>query len=135
MHCPEPLKFVVISRRFDAVIFDLDGVVTDTASLHAAAWKEMFDEVLEEITDPAGDKQAPFDKKEDYLRYVDGKPRRDGVADFLASRKIELPEGRPDDPPHKFTVYGLGNRKNRLFHQKLEKDGRNLIITGEKGRV
>ncbi len=126
MKCSEPLKLVLISRRFDAVIFDLDGVITDTASLHAAAWKEMFDEVLEEISDPAGDKQAPFDKKEDYLRYVDGKPRHDGVVDFLASRKIEVPEGQPDDPPDKLTVYGLGKRKNRLFQQKLGEDGANV---------
>jgi alpha,alpha-trehalase len=124
--CSETLKFVLISRRFDAVIFDLDGVITDTASLHAAAWKEMFDAVLEEITDPTGPGQAPFDKKEDYLRYVDGKPRQDGVRDFLASRKIKLPEGRPDDPPDKLTVHGLGRRKNRLFQQKLREDGVNV---------
>ena len=126
MECPEPLKFVLISRRFDAVIFDLDGVITDTASLHAAAWKEMFDEILKEIADPAGKMQAPFDKKEDYLRFVDGKPRRTGVVDFLASRNIELPEGRPDDPPGKATVYGLGSRKNNLFRQKLSENGPNV---------
>jgi len=96
VNCPEQPEFVLISRRFDAVIFDLDGVITNTASLHAAAWKEMFDEALKKIAAPAGGKQAPFDKKEDYLRYVDGKPRQDGVVDFLASRKIELPAGRPD---------------------------------------
>ena len=126
MNCSEPPKFVLISRRFDAVIFDLDGVITDTASLHAAAWKEMFDDVLEMVTDPAGGRQPLFDKKEDYLRYVDGKPRQDGVVDFLASRKIELPEGQPDDAPDKLTVYGLGNRKNRLFQQKLKEDGANV---------
>jgi alpha,alpha-trehalase len=124
--CSERPKFVLVRRRFDAVIFDLDGVITDTASLHAAAWKEMFDQVLKEINDPAGGQQAPFDKKEDYLRFVDGKPRRDGVVDFLASRKIELPDGQPDDPPDKFTVYGLGNRKNRLFQQKLKENGANV---------
>ncbi|MGD9300566.1 MAG: trehalose-phosphatase, partial [Desulfobacterales bacterium] len=122
MNCPEQPEFVLISKRFDAVIFDLDGVITDTASLHAAAWKEMFDGVVKEITGPAGH-QAPFDKKEDYLRYVDGKPRHDGVVDFLASRKIELPQGRSDDSPDKLTVHGLGKRKNQLFQQKLEQDG------------
>jgi alpha,alpha-trehalase len=129
VNCSEPPKFELISRRFDAVIFDLDGVITDTASLHAAAWKEMFDKVLEEISDPAGGRQAPFDKKEDYLRYVDGKPRRDGVIDFLASRKIELPEGQPDDAPDKLTVFGLGNSKNHLFQQKLKEDGANVYDT------
>jgi alpha,alpha-trehalase len=126
VNCVDLPKFILVSRRFDAVIFDLDGVITDTAALHAAAWKEMFDDVLNEISDTTGGKQAPFDKKEDYLRYVDGKPRQDGVVDFLASRNIELPEGRPDDPPDKHSVYGLGNRKNRIFRQKLEKDGVHL---------
>jgi alpha,alpha-trehalase len=121
--CSEPPAFVLISRRFDAVIFDLDGVITDTAALHAAAWKEMFDEVLTEIAASSGERQPPFDRQDDYLRYVDGKPRHDGVVDFLASRKIELPEGRPDDRPDKHTVYGLGSRKNRLFQKKLKEDG------------
>jgi len=121
--CSEQPKFVLISRRFDAVIFDLDGVITDTAALHAAAWKDMFDDVLREIDASSGGRQRPFDRKEDYFLYVDGKPRNDGVVDFLASRRIELPEGRPDDPPDKHTVYGLGNRKNRLFQQKLKEDG------------
>jgi alpha,alpha-trehalase len=125
--CSKQSKFILNSRRFDAVIFDLDGVITDTALLHAAAWKEMFDDALKEINDPAGDRQAPFDKNKDYLRHVDGKPRRDGVVDFLASRNIELPDGQPDDPPDKLTVYGLGNRKNRLFQQKLKKDGVNVF--------
>jgi trehalose 6-phosphate phosphatase len=118
MKCSEQSEFVLTSGRFDAVIFDLDGVITDTAALHAAAWKEMFDDVLKAIAKSSGNRQRPFDTKEDYLRYVDGKPRHDGVVDFLASRKIELPEGRPDDSPHKHTVYGLENRKNRLFQQK-----------------
>ena len=123
MNCAEPPKFVLVSRRFDAVIFDLDGVITDTAALHAIAWKEMFDDVLEEIAASSGGRQAPFDKKDDYLRYVDGKPRQDGVTAFLTSRNIELPEGRPDDPPDKHTVFGLGNRKNEIFRQKLKRDG------------
>ena len=123
MNCPDEPKYVLISRRFDAVIFDLDGVVTDTASLHASAWKEMFDAALEEIPGQTGGSQQPFDKKDDYLRYVDGKPRFDGVVDFLASREIELATGQPDDPSEKLTVYGLGKRKNQLFQQKLEAEG------------
>ncbi|MGD9302129.1 MAG: trehalose-phosphatase, partial [Desulfobacterales bacterium] len=126
MNCSASSKFVLISRRFDAVIFDLDGVITDTAALHAAAWKEMFDDVFKKIPEPAGGEQAPFDKKEDYQRYVDGKPRLDGVVDFLTSRNIDLPEGHPDDSPERLTVHGLGNRKNRLFHQKLKEDGANV---------
>ena len=81
---------------------------------------------LAEIADSEGGSQAPFDKKDDYLSFVDGKPRRDGVVDFLASRNIELPEGRPDDPPDKLTVYGLGKRKNRLFQEKLKENGPNV---------
>ncbi|MFN2556471.1 MAG: HAD family hydrolase [Nitriliruptorales bacterium] len=104
--------------RFDAVIFDMDGVVTDTASLHARAWKRMFDDYLRKRTD----EYEPF-RDEDYLRYVDGKPRYDGVAAFLASRGIELSFGRPDDPPERETVCGLGNRKNALFWQLLDEQG------------
>jgi alpha,alpha-trehalase len=110
VNCPYSPEFVLIGGRFDAVIFDLDGVVTDTAALHAAAWKETFDTVLEHFRDQGGNRQPLFDKKDDYLRHVDGKPRRDGVVDFLASRNIELPEGQLDDPPRRLTVGGVGNR-------------------------
>ncbi len=110
---------VVPPDRFDAVIFDMDGVVTDTASLHAQAWKQMFDDFLR---GRSGESYEPF-RDEDYLRYVDGRPRYDGVAAFLASRGIELPFGQPDDPPGRETVCGLGNRKNELFWRLLEEQG------------
>jgi len=99
-----------------ACLFDLDGVLTRTAAVHRAAWGEVFDPLL------AAQDQPPF-SDEDYLRYVDGKPRRDGVRDFLAARGIHLPEGSPDDPPERDTVAGIGNRKNVLLLQRLEKDG------------
>jgi len=103
----------------DAVIFDLDGVLTDTATVHMKAWKETFDAFLEEVE---GQGYRPFDAA-DYRRYVDGKPRYDGVESFLASRDIELPRGDPDDEPGRHTVYGLGNGKNERFRTVLERDG------------
>ncbi|MDK2846947.1 MAG: trehalose 6-phosphate phosphatase [Desulfuromonadales bacterium] len=108
---------------FDAVIFDMDGVVTRTAKVHAAAWKEMFDDFLKEYAERSSDHFEPFSIEHDYTRYVDGKPRYDGVRDFLASRNIEIPPGEPDDPPDKETVCGLGNRKNRRFQQMLSERG------------
>ena len=111
---------VLRPRLHDAVIFDLDGVVTRTARLHAAAWKAIFDEYLQRRADPA---QAPFDLASDYRRYVDGKPRYDGVRSFLQSRGIALPEGSPDDPPERETVSGLGNRKDARFLQLLGEKG------------
>ncbi|WP_460447133.1 beta-phosphoglucomutase family hydrolase [Angustibacter aerolatus] len=100
-----------------ACLFDLDGVLTDTASVHTKAWQQMFDAFLAERG------QRPFDPEADYQTYVDGKPREDGVRDFLASRDITLPEGDPDDDPTSETVAGLGNRKNELFQQVLHRDG------------
>jgi beta-phosphoglucomutase family hydrolase len=97
-------------------LFDLDGVLTDTASVHRAAWKQMFDAFL------AGRDQPPF-TEDDYADYVDGKPRADGVRDFLASRGITLPEGQADDPPGAETVHGLGNRKNDLLLERIHRDG------------
>jgi alpha,alpha-trehalase len=108
-------------ERFDAVLFDLDGVLTDTARIHAAAWKRTFDEYLERRA--GGARFEPFDIAADYLRYVDGKPRFDGVRDFLRSRSIELPEGSPDDPPTRETVCGVGNRKNDLVNEVIASDG------------
>lgn len=102
-----------------ACLFDLDGVLTDTASVHKRAWKAMFDAFLRTRADPF----VPFDVDGDYLTYVDGKRREDGVRDFLKSRNIELPEGAPDDPPDKDTVEGLGNRKNDMFQKVLHTDG------------
>ena len=106
-----------------ACLFDLDGVLTKTAAVHAAAWKQMFDEFLKKRADASGDKFVPFDIHGDYDEYVDGKPREDGVRDFLASRDIHLPDGSPDDPPSADTVYGLGNRKNKLLLAKIDSDG------------
>jgi beta-phosphoglucomutase family hydrolase len=103
----------------EAVIFDLDGVVTDTAEVHAAAWKELFDGYLRARSDRTGEPFVPFDKKEDYLRYVDGKPRFDGVRSFLASRGIELREGEMAEGDSAETVIGLGLRKNRYFNARL----------------
>ena len=100
-------------KRFDAVIFDMDGVITDTARVHYAAWKQMFDDYLRSRSAP-GDPSRPFDE-EDYRQYVDGKPRDDGVESFLASRGIELPRGSLEDPPERETVWGLANRKNEQF--------------------
>jgi beta-phosphoglucomutase family hydrolase len=102
-----------------ACLFDLDGVVTKTAVVHAAAWKEMFDAFLRARE---GEQFRPFDDT-DYDEYVDGRPRADGVRTFLASRGIELPDGTPDDPPDAPTVHGLGNRKNDLVLEKIRTDG------------
>lgn len=102
-----------------ACLFDLDGVVTRTAVVHAAAWKEMFDAFLRERD---GAEYRPF-ASADYDEYVDGRPRADGVRTFLASRGIDLPDGDPDDPPGAETVHGLGNRKNELVLEKIRTDG------------
>jgi beta-phosphoglucomutase family hydrolase len=106
-----------------ACLFDLDGVLTQTAKVHAAAWKEMFDAYLRERAERTGEAFVPFDPVADYDRYVDGKPRYDGVRSFLAARGIELPEGDPGDPPSAETVQGLGNRKNELVLALLKRDG------------
>ena len=103
-------------------LFDLDGVLTQTAKVHGAAWKEMFDDYLRERARQTGQPFVAF-AAADYEEYVDGKPRYDGVRSFLASRGIELPEGRDDDPPGALTVRGLGNRKNELFQQRAREDG------------
>ncbi|MBW6460148.1 MAG: beta-phosphoglucomutase family hydrolase [Bacteroidales bacterium] len=108
---------------FDAVIFDLDGVVTKTALVHSAAWKKMFDGYLREREARYGEPFREFTMKDDYLPYVDGKPRYKGVESFLASRGISLPYGDPSDPPEKETVCGIGNRKNIAFNEALQSDG------------
>ena len=109
--------------QYDAVLLDLDGVITDTANMHAACWKQMFDAYLQERATEAGEPFRPFDLATDYRLYVDGKPRFDGVRDFLTSRGIQLPEGSPDDPPQAQTVGGLGNRKNDLVNKVIEEGG------------
>ena len=103
-----------------ACLFDLDGVLTDTASVHTVAWKTMFDEYLRRRD---GEGFRPFDPGDDYRQYVDGRTRQDGVRAFLTSRGITLPEGTADDPPETDSVNGLGNRKNELFLQRVREDG------------
>jgi len=98
-------------------------VLTQTAVVHAAAWKEMFDEFLRDRAAAAGAPFVPFDPRADYDEYVDGKPRYDGVRSFLASRGIELPEGSAGDPPGAATIRGLGDRKNELVQELLDRDG------------
>ncbi|MGV0627007.1 beta-phosphoglucomutase family hydrolase [Mycolicibacter minnesotensis] len=106
-----------------ACLFDLDGVLTDTASVHTRAWKTMFDAFLSARAEQTGQTWTPFDPVDDYRRYVDGKKRDDGVRSFLASRDITLPDGAHDDPPDAETVHGLGNRKNEAFRVTLQADG------------
>lgn len=106
-----------------ACLFDLDGVLTDTASVHTKAWSVMFDAFLRERVARTGEKFVAFDPGSDYQKFVDGKRREDGVRCFLASRGIELAEGEPDDGPDAETVYGLGNRKNASFQLTLRQDG------------
>jgi len=114
----------LISRaRHDAVVFDLDGVVTQTSVVHAAAWKALFDAYLRTRAAHEGRDFRPFDEKTDYRLYVDGKPRYDGVRDFLAARGLELPEGQPSDAPELETVCGLGNRKNVFFNAEVKEHG------------
>jgi beta-phosphoglucomutase family hydrolase len=106
-----------------ACLFDLDGVLTQTAKVHAAAWKQMFDEFLQGWAADHGQELVRFDAVTDYDEYVDGKPRYDGVRSFLQARGIELPEGSPDDPPTAQTIKGLGNRKNELVLKMISEQG------------
>jgi beta-phosphoglucomutase family hydrolase len=105
-----------------ACLFDLDGVLTATATVHEAAWKEMFDQYLRAAADRGGPPFRPFEA-EDYERYVDGRTRADGTRTFLESREISRPEGRPDDPPEAETINGLGNRKNQLVQALIATRG------------
>ena len=113
----------VSRERFDAVLFDLDGVLTDTASLHATCWKRVFDELLERLTKKRGETFRPFEIEIDYLRYVDGKARLDGVRDFLASRGLGVPEGSPHAAAEEDSVHGIGHRKDALFARALGSEG------------
>jgi beta-phosphoglucomutase family hydrolase len=106
-----------------ACLFDLDGVLTDTASVHATAWKSMFDAYLQDRAKEGGEAFVPFDGKSDYEKYVDGRPRYEGVRAFLESRGIELAAGTPDDAPDAQTVDGLGNRKNELVLRLIAEQG------------
>jgi beta-phosphoglucomutase family hydrolase len=104
-------------------LFDLDGVLTQTAKVHDAAWKQMFDDFLRERAGQSGQPFTPFDPVKDYDEYVDGKPRADGTRSFLESRGIELPEGSPDDPADAETINGLGNRKNVILLEMIRTQG------------
>src|ERR1700761_7374402 len=106
-----------------ACLFDMDGVITQTAKVHDAAWKQMFDEFLRDWSSAHDEKFVPFDAEHDYNEYVDGKSRTDGIESFLQSRDIKLPEGQESDKPGTQTVYGLGNRKNDLFIEVMKRDG------------
>jgi len=106
-----------------ACLFDLDGVLTQTAKVHAAAWKEAFDGYLWQRAERTGDDFVPFDAIADYDSFVDGKPRADGTRSFLQSRQIDLPEGDADDPPDAETVQGVGNRKNDIVLRRIRDDG------------
>ncbi|MBV8055514.1 MAG: beta-phosphoglucomutase family hydrolase, partial [Deltaproteobacteria bacterium] len=111
------------ARDYDAVLFDLDGVLTKTASVHAAAWKGVFDGFLAQRAAETGAAFVPFDIDADYRRYVDGKPREDGVATFLKSRRIEVPWGTPEDAPGTQTVHALSNLKDKYFNECLTQQG------------
>lgn len=113
----------VDTTAYDAWLFDMDGVLTKTAAVHAAAWKRAFDEFLQRDATESAAKYVPFDIENDYEQYVDGEPREDGVRNFLASRGIHLPEGADGDPPNARSVKGLGNRKNDLVLEVMKENG------------
>ncbi|SCF45084.1 haloacid dehalogenase superfamily, subfamily IA, variant 3 with third motif having DD or ED/beta-phosphoglucomutase family hydrolase [Micromonospora purpureochromogenes] len=112
-----------LPAHVSACLFDLDGVLTQTAKVHNAAWKQTFDAFLARRAAATGEPFRPFDPGPDYNRYVDGRPRADGVRSFLASRGVVLPEGSPDDPPETDTVNGVGNRKNVVLLERIHHDG------------
>jgi beta-phosphoglucomutase family hydrolase len=117
------LLVVIDRRRFDAFVFDLDGVLTRTASVHARAWKRLFDEYLAGRAARTGEAFVPFDLDADYRRYVDGKPRHAGVRSFLTARGIQLPRGMPADDAEHESVHGLGKRKDRYFMDLVAREG------------
>ena len=117
------MRHPITRDRYEAVLFDMDGVVTDTVSIHATCWKTMFDEFLKKWAAQKAEPFRSFDVVTDYKLHVDGKPRYEGVRDFLKSRGIALPEGTPEDPPTAETVCGLGNRKNELVNELLASTG------------
>ena len=112
---------------YDAVLFDLDGVLTLTMKIHALCWKRMFDAYLQERAEQPGQVFRPFEIADDYKPFVDGKLRYDGVRCFLQSRGISLPEGTPEDSPELTTVCGLGNRKNQMVNDMIATDGVEVI--------
>ncbi len=120
----------IIKTHFDAVLFDLDGVVTKTAKVHATCWKKMFDDFLIEYARKTDGIFIPFDIVSDYNQYVDGKLRQEGISSFLESRRIYLPFGAPDDPPDRLTVWGLGKRKDTMFMAVLREKGVEIMEDG-----
>jgi beta-phosphoglucomutase family hydrolase len=120
---PVKLDQIISRKEFDAVLFDLDGVLTPTATVHSACWKQMFDEFLSHCSNEQNIKRKPFDRASDYLNYVDGKPRYEGVKSFLDSRGIELPYGDPADAPGMESMCALGNRKEVLVNTMLDEQG------------
>ena len=118
-----PTRSPISRDEYDAVLLDLDGVITDTARIHAQAWKAMFDEYLRAYAAKTNQPFRPFSIDNDYALHVDGKPRADGVRDFLKSRGILLPDGTAEDPPLRETVCGLGNRKNALLNETISTCG------------
>ena len=110
-------------HRYDAVLFDLDGVLTSTTALHEACWREALDAVLAEWSARTGTPQPPFDLERDYVALLDGKPRYDGVRDFMHARGIEATEGSADSPADEWSVHGIGNRKQALVERALARDG------------
>jgi alpha,alpha-trehalase len=117
----------ISAKAYDAWLFDLDGVITDTASVHGAAWKKTFDSYLEKVAERDGVPFKSFEIDPDYYEYVDGKPRYEGVDSFLRSRGIEIPWGTPDDGPEEETVCGVGNEKNVLFNEILAERGADVF--------
>ena len=114
---------IITPQKFDAVLFDMDGVLTATAKIHAASWKKMFDDFLKKRSAESGEPFTPFDIDTDYKLYVDGKLRDEGVSSFLESRDINLPFGEAGDPHDLETICGLGNRKNELVKKIIETEG------------
>ena len=117
------LDQAITKDRFDAVLFDLDGVLTDTANVHAACWKRMFDDFLRERAEERDEEFQPFDIATDYKLYVDGRPRFEGVRTFLESRGIELPYGDPKEPSNHQTICGLGNQKDEMVKKAFDSEG------------
>jgi alpha,alpha-trehalase len=117
----QPSETVILADEYDALLFDLDGVVTQSMRIHAHAWQTLFDEYLQERAKGGGEPFVAFDIDKDYRNYLDGKARYEGVRSFLDSRGISLPEGEPSDEPTQETVCGLGNKKNRYFQSLIRK--------------
>lgn len=120
----------ITKADFDAVLFDLDGVVTETAKVHAVCWKKVFDHFLTEHALRTGEPFRPFDIASDYNQYVDGKLRQEGVRSFLASRNIELPFGDPAGPSDQTTIWGIGKRKDEMFTAVLREQGVDILEDG-----